>query len=62
VPVRVEEAVVVSEELSAAMDRLVGDLSSSPGAPNQDELQAIVHSPETRLLVARNVDDELSDH
>jgi ribosomal protein S18 acetylase RimI-like enzyme len=59
VPVRVEEATAVSEELTVAIDRLVGDLSASPGAPTQDELQAIVHSSATRLLVARNVDDDL---
>jgi ribosomal protein S18 acetylase RimI-like enzyme len=59
VPVRVEEATAVSEELTVAIDRLVGDLSASPGAPTQDELQAIVHSSATRLLVARNVDDDV---
>jgi ribosomal protein S18 acetylase RimI-like enzyme len=59
VPVRIEEATAVSEELTAAMDRLVRDLSASPGAPTQDELNAIVHSPETRLLVARNIDDDV---
>jgi ribosomal protein S18 acetylase RimI-like enzyme len=57
--VRIEEATAVSEELTAAMDRLVRDLSASPGPPTQDELNAIVHSPETRLLVARNIDDDV---
>jgi ribosomal protein S18 acetylase RimI-like enzyme len=59
VPVRVEEAIAVSGELTAAMDRLVRDLSASPGAPAPNELQAVVHSPATRLLVARNVDDDV---
>jgi ribosomal protein S18 acetylase RimI-like enzyme len=59
VPVSVEEATAVSEELTAAIDRLVGDRSSCPGAPTQDELRAIVDSPATRLLVARNIDDDV---
>jgi ribosomal protein S18 acetylase RimI-like enzyme len=57
--VRIEEATTVSKELAGAMDRLVGDRSVHPGALTQDELHAIVHSPATRLLVARNSDDDV---
>ena len=59
VPARVEEATAVSEELIAAMSRLSGELSASARAPTQDELQAVVDSPATRLLVARNADDNI---
>lgn len=58
-PARVEEATAVSEELVAAVGRLVGELSSSARAPTQDELEAVVDSPATRLLVARNADDNI---
>jgi GNAT superfamily N-acetyltransferase len=59
VPVRVEEAIAVSGELTAAMERLVRDLSPTPGAPTPNELQAVIHSPATRLLVARNAEDDV---
>ncbi|HEX5467734.1 MAG TPA: GNAT family N-acetyltransferase [Gaiellaceae bacterium] len=50
------QATTVSEELVAALARLVPQLSSAAGAPTRDELEAIVASPTTTLLVAR--DDE----
>jgi ribosomal protein S18 acetylase RimI-like enzyme len=56
--VRVEEATTVSADLTAAIGRLVGQLSSSATAPTEDELREIVDSPATRLLVARDDDDE----
>jgi GNAT superfamily N-acetyltransferase len=59
VPARVEEATAASEELTAAMWRLIGEVSSSARAPTQDELQAVVDSPATRLLVARDASDRI---
>jgi ribosomal protein S18 acetylase RimI-like enzyme len=55
--VRVEEATTASTELTAAMGRLVGQLSSSARAPTEAELRQIIESPATRLLVARDEDD-----
>jgi ribosomal protein S18 acetylase RimI-like enzyme len=55
--VRVEEATAVSAELTAAMGRLVGQLSSSARAPSAGDLRQIIESPATRLLVARDDDD-----
>jgi ribosomal protein S18 acetylase RimI-like enzyme len=56
---RVEEATGVSADLTAAIGRLVGQLSSSATAPTEDELREIVESPATRLLVARDDDDAI---
>jgi ribosomal protein S18 acetylase RimI-like enzyme len=55
--VRVEEAITVSADLTAAVGRLVGQLSSSATAPTEDALREIVDSPATRLLLARDDDD-----
>ena len=52
--VRIEEATEVSGELSAALRDLVPQLSSSSPAPDASELEEIVASPATRLLVARD--------
>ena len=52
--VRVEEAREVSEELEAALGRLVGQLSSSASPPTREELSQIVCSDASRLLVARD--------
>jgi ribosomal protein S18 acetylase RimI-like enzyme len=41
------------------MDRLVRQLSSSARAPTEDELRAVIDSPATRLLVARDEDDNI---
>jgi hypothetical protein len=48
-----------SAELTAAMGRLVGQLSSSARAPTEAELQEVVDSSATRLLVARDEDDNI---
>ena len=56
VTVRVEEAAAVSSELVAAIAALVGQLSSSARAPTPAQLDAIVASPASRLLLARDVD------
>ena len=54
--VSVEEAGTVSAELVDAMAALVPQVSSSAGPPTEDELQTIVSSPVTRLLLARDGD------
>jgi ribosomal protein S18 acetylase RimI-like enzyme len=50
----VEEPDEVTDELVAAVGRLVGQLSSSAPAPTREELEAILTSPATTLLVARD--------
>ncbi len=57
VPVTVEEAVAVTDELVAAFARLVPQLSRSSPVPGEVELAEIVTSPATVLLVARDGDD-----
>jgi ribosomal protein S18 acetylase RimI-like enzyme len=57
--VRVEEATALSDELVAAIASLVGQLSSSAAPPSEQELDAIVSSPSTRLLVARDAGDAI---
>ena len=52
----VEEATSVTEELLAAMERLVPQLSRSAAVPNTRELTEIVASPASVLLVARDGD------
>jgi ribosomal protein S18 acetylase RimI-like enzyme len=54
--VAITPATTVSEELVAALARLVPQLSSSAEAPTREELEAIVASPATTLLVARDDD------
>ena len=56
---RVEEATIVSADLTASIGRLVGQLSSSAIAPTEDEVREIVESPATRLVVARDDDDAI---
>lgn len=53
--VEVVEALEVTPALVAAFDRLIPQLSSSNPPPSADQLAAIVTSPATRLLVARDV-------
>jgi ribosomal protein S18 acetylase RimI-like enzyme len=56
---RVEEALEVSPDLAAAVGGLVGQLSSSSAPPGAAELEQIVASPATRLLVARDDGDAI---
>jgi ribosomal protein S18 acetylase RimI-like enzyme len=49
----IEEARKVTEELVDAIGRLVGQLSSSADPPTEAELEQIVTSPGSRLLLAR---------
>ena len=52
----VTQTTTVSDELVAAFARLVPQLSSSASAPTREDLEEIVSSPATAILVAR--DDE----
>ena len=51
---RIEETAQVDEELVAAFAALVPQLSRSALAPGREELEAIVSSPATVLLLARD--------
>jgi ribosomal protein S18 acetylase RimI-like enzyme len=58
-PVRIEEATEVSAELVAAVAGLVAQLSRSAPAPTAAALEAIVSSPASRLLLAREADGRI---
>jgi ribosomal protein S18 acetylase RimI-like enzyme len=53
---RVETAREVTDELVAAFDRLIPQLSQSNPPPSVDELREIVESPATELLIAYDDD------
>jgi ribosomal protein S18 acetylase RimI-like enzyme len=57
--VTVSEATEVDDELVRAFERLIPQLSSSNPPPSAEQLRAIVDSPATQLLVAR--DDETGE-
>jgi ribosomal protein S18 acetylase RimI-like enzyme len=57
--VSVEEAHAVDDALVAAWERLIGQLSRSAPPPGRAELEEIVSSPATRLLLARNEEGEI---
>jgi ribosomal protein S18 acetylase RimI-like enzyme len=50
----VEECLQVTDELVAAMEALVPQLSSSSSPPDREHLRAIVGSPACHLLLARD--------
>jgi ribosomal protein S18 acetylase RimI-like enzyme len=52
--VSLEEVHAVNDELVEAWERLIGQLSRSAPAPSREQLEEIVASPATRLLVARD--------
>ena len=54
---RIARATTVSEELVAGFARLVPQLSSSAAPPTRDELEAIVASPATTILLALDEED-----
>ena len=54
--IRIEEAAEVSEELMVAMAGLVGQLSRSSPPPSAAEVEEIVGSPGSFLLLARDAD------
>ena len=57
--VRIEEADALSGELVAAVAGLVRQLSASAPAPSAAELEEIIASPASRLLLARDRDGRL---
>ena len=58
-PVRIEQAATVSDELLAAVAGLVAQLSASAEPPDKRRLGEIVASPASRLLLARDEQEEL---
>lgn len=52
--VRIEEVTTVDDELVAAFQLLIPQLSSSNPPPPAEELQAIVDAPDSVLLIARD--------
>lgn len=54
--VRVEECTGIDDEIEAAMASLVPQLSSSSAIPTRAELEEIVSSDATHLLIARDLD------
>ena len=50
----IEEAHSSTPELARAMAELVPQVSGSAPPPNEEELETIVSSPVTRLLLARD--------
>lgn len=56
---KVEEATSVDDELVDAFARLVPQLSRSAPAPGRGDLEEIVGSPATVLLVARDARDRI---
>jgi ribosomal protein S18 acetylase RimI-like enzyme len=57
--VAVTQATTVSEELVTAFARLVPQLSSSSSTPTREDLEEIVSSPATTILVARDDEDAI---
>jgi len=55
--VRIEEVAVVDDELVAAFELLIPQLSSSNPPPPASELQQIVDAPDSVLLIARDERD-----
>jgi ribosomal protein S18 acetylase RimI-like enzyme len=56
---RIEEVKAASVDVLDALQRLVGELSSSAAKPHAAELEEIIESPVTRLIVARNESDDV---
>jgi ribosomal protein S18 acetylase RimI-like enzyme len=54
--ISVEQVGAVSDDLVAALERLIGQLSSSSAPPGAAEVEQIVASPATTLLIARDED------
>jgi ribosomal protein S18 acetylase RimI-like enzyme len=58
--VRIEEARVISDQLVEAVGRLVSQLSPSAPTPTAAELQTVVQSSATRLLLALDADGAIA--
>jgi ribosomal protein S18 acetylase RimI-like enzyme len=59
VGITIEEATEASEELAAALERLLAQLSASAVAPSAEQLAALVAAPASRLLLARDEQGEI---
>jgi ribosomal protein S18 acetylase RimI-like enzyme len=57
--VHVTQATTVSDELVEAFARLVPQLSSSASPPTREQLDAMISSPATTLLLARDDQDRI---
>jgi ribosomal protein S18 acetylase RimI-like enzyme len=57
--VQIEQVASSSPEIVAAVGRLVGQLSSSAPAPSAAQLEALVASSATRLLLARDAGGDI---
>jgi ribosomal protein S18 acetylase RimI-like enzyme len=57
--IQVEEATELFEGLPEVVERLVRQLSRSSPAPSATELEEIVRSPASHLLLARDADGEI---
>jgi ribosomal protein S18 acetylase RimI-like enzyme len=56
---RIREVSTASVDVLDALQRLVGELSSSAAKPRAADLEEIVESPVTRLIVARDREDDV---
>ena len=54
--IHIEEAASATDELVAALARLVPQLTSKSRAPDRDQLESLLHSGSSTLLVARSPD------
>ena len=57
--VRIAEVTSASVDVLAALQRLVGELSSSAAKPHAAELEEIIESPVTRLIAATREDGDV---
>lgn len=57
--IRIDEARTVTPSIAVAVGRLIAQLSPSAPEPCHAELEEIVASPATRLLLAWDADDEV---
>lgn len=55
--IEVSPAAVVDDELVAALDRLIPQLSESNPPPTADALQSIVDNPDSFLFIARDAEN-----
>ena len=56
---RIEQATACTQELVEAVGRLVGQLSSSAPTPGAEQVEALVASSATRLLLARDAEGRI---
>jgi ribosomal protein S18 acetylase RimI-like enzyme len=54
----IEQVSEATQELSEALQRLIPQLSATKAPPTLEELQALIHSESSRLLIARDPDEK----